>query len=194
MAEQPTDRDKTLRSVLTELSMGRLTVDEAYSKLDGLIRPAARTKSRSVGPLGVGLILLLIGTVFGGVGGFFAARSIAFGRDTAHAEGTVVRLERSGNKGNQIPIVRYTVDGREHEVRGDISSNMPPAVNSKVAVLYKTADPADAQINSFVERWLFPLIFCGIGGLLAMVGFVFILSAAIRKFVGSSGQSERFTV
>jgi hypothetical protein len=194
MPEQPTDRDKTLRSVLNELSMGRLTVDEAYGKIEGLTRPTVRSSKPQMQSIGVGLFLLLFGAVFGAVGGIFAVKSLSFSHDAVQVEGTVVRHERSGNKGNRIPIVRYTVDGKEHELRGEIASNMPPALHSKVTVLYKTADPSQAQIDSFVQRWLFPLIFGGIGGLAGLIGLVVVMRSIAKRFRSAAGQSERFTV
>jgi hypothetical protein len=193
MPEQPTDRDQLLRSVLNELSMGRLTVDEAYAKIDDLDRPTRSSKPQKQS-LAAGLLILLFGAVFGGVGGVFAAKSLSFSHDAAHVEGTVVRHERSGNKGSRIPIVRYIVDGKEHEHRGDIGSSSPPSLNSKVTILYKTADPNEAQIDSFVQRWLFPLIFCGIGGLVGLVGLIVVIRAVVQKLASAGGRPERFTV
>jgi hypothetical protein len=198
MSQPSAERDEKLRKVLNELSMGRLTVDEAYAQIDDLVdRPVVRSTSqaKSAG-VGAGLIILLFGAVFGGVGAFMTVKSLNFSRDAGRVEGTVIRHERTGNKGNRIPIVRYEVYGKSHELRGDVGSSSPPAVNSKVAVLYKTADPNEAQIDSFVQRWLFPLVFGGIGGLVLLVGLVVLIQGIankVRAAVSSAG-SERFTV
>lgn len=193
--------DDPLRRILTEVSLGRLTVDEAQSRVAALVAERARA-SRAASPLAgsasskgmliVGLCLLLFGGVFGAVGGFMGWKSYEFTQGTARTEGTVVRLERSGKNNNRIPVVSFTVEGKTHEVRGEIASNMSPAVGTKVDVLYKTNDPNRAQIDSFTERWLFPTVFGGIGGLVMLAGAGCILKglvSALRRSV-----AERFTV
>ena len=196
MPEELTKHDSRLRAILTELSMGRLTVDEAYAQIDDLDKPSTRTKPQSTS-IGAGLLILLFGAVFSGVGLLFATKSVDFMRDSAQTEGTVIRHDRSGNKGSRTPIVRYTVDGQSHELRGEIASNSPPAVNSKLTIIYKTADPSQAQIDSFVQRWLFPLIFLGIGALVAVVGMIVTGRAVVQRLVAraadGTSRSDRFT-
>jgi hypothetical protein len=186
-----------LRSILIELSMGRLTVDEAHAKINDLARPGSSAKSQK-SSLVAGLIVLLVGLVFGGVGVGFGIKAMSFSHDAGSTEGTVVRYDRSGGKGNtRVPIVRYTVDGKDFETRG-IGSNMPPALHSKVKILYKSADPNDAQIDSFVQRWLFPLVFGGVGGLVSLVGLSLTVYGVAQKFraaaLPTGSASERFTV
>jgi hypothetical protein len=195
MPDQLTSHDARLRSILTELSMGRLTVDEACAQIDDLDRPVPGAKKQQPLSIGAGIVVLLFGSIFGGVGGIFAAKSLSFTHDAGHVEGEVVRHERSGNKGNRLPIVRYEVDGKPYELRGEIASGSPPSVHSKVTVLYKLADPGQAQIDSFVQRWLFPLIFCGIGGLVGLVGLTLVIRGLLAKlFPPGTGDPQRFTV
>jgi hypothetical protein len=198
MPDQPTKYDARLRSVLTELSMGRLTVDEAYAQIDDLDKPSTRGKPQKQS-IGAGVLILLFGAIFAGVGGYFASKSLSFSHDSARTEGTVVRHERSGDKGSRVPIIQYTVDGNTHEVRGDISSGSPPSLKSKLNILYKTADPSQAQIDSFVQRWLFPLIFGGIGGLVTLVGLIVVVQGIVQKLrsaisPAADGAAERFNV
>lgn len=198
------NRDARLQNILTELSMGRMTTDEARAELDKLAELAKRdTPTSTTKPqkpsIVAGLVILLFGAVFSGVGLLFAVKSVDFMRDSAQTEGTVIRHDRSGNKGNRIPIVRYTVDGQSHELRGEIGSNSPPAVNSKLTVIYKKAEPNQAQIDSFVQRWLFPLIFLGIGALVAVAGLIVTGQAVVQRLAArasgvTGGDSERFTV
>ena len=195
MPDEPTTRDDRLRRILTELSMGRLTVDEAYAQVDDLQPPRSSLRKKSAPQsIGAGLLILLFGAVFGGVGLFFLTKALSFSHDSAHVEGTVVRLERSGDKGSRLPVVRYEVDGKSHELRGDIASGSPPAVHSKVSIIYKTADPSQAQIDSFVQRWLFPLIFGGVGGLVTLVGLVVFLRGIVSRLRPATAPSDRFTV
>lgn len=84
-------------------------------------------------------------------------------------------MVHGGGSGNHTkPVVEYVVDGRRYEITGIISSS-PSAysVRDKAVVHYIPDDPADAQVSSFVERWLFLLIFGGLGvtlGCVALAG------------------------
>jgi hypothetical protein len=198
------NRDARLQNILTELSMGRMTTEEARSELDQLAElaeldtPTSTTKQQKPSIV-AGLVILLFGAVFTGVGMLFAVKSLDYTHDSEQTQGTVIRHDHSGNKGNRIPIVRYTVDGQSHELRGEVASNSPPAVNSKQTVIYKKADPSQAQIDSLVQRWLFPLIFLGIGALVAVVGMIVSGRAVVQRLAArvpgvTAGDSERFTV
>ncbi len=193
--------DDPLRRVLNEVSAGRLTVDEARTEIEAIVAqrvravraaPAANLPTTSKGVFFVGLGLLLFGGIFGAVGGFMGWKSFDFTQATAHTEGTVVRSERSGKNNNHVPIVSYVVDGKPYEVRGQIASNLSPAVGTKLGVLYKTAEPGRAQIDSFTERWLFPTVFGGIGGVVMLGG----LGLILKSLVGALRRpaAERFTV
>ncbi len=193
MADESAD-DK-LRSVLQELASGRLLVDEALVQVKKL-RPAAGSqlgssvvvKKQSKGGLIIaGLILTVIGGIFGTVGGVFGYKTWRFERMGHKVEGEVVRMQHGGGKSKgSKPVVAYVVSGKQYETVGTISSS-PPAwkVGEKATVYYNPDDPTDAQISGFVERWLFPVIFGGIGGLVASVGLVLLLTGVVRKLFGS---------
>ena len=120
----------------------------------------------------VPLVFLILGIVFGGIGAGFGIWSAQFANSAAEAYGVVVEMRRAG-KGGSRPLVEYRVGDQVYSVEGIISTK-PPAYSrgDRVRVLYKAADPADARIDSFVECWLFSVIFGGLGILFLGVPFV----------------------
>jgi hypothetical protein len=120
---------------------------------------------------------LVIGLVLAGV-------SVSFVVDAERAPGTVVDLKwqqshssssrkSGGNKQPMAyPAVDFTsADGKPREFRDSTGSNPPSyGVGDRVEVLYRADDPADARINGFLSLWLLPLIFSGIGLLVAGIG------------------------
>lgn len=59
------------------------------------------------------------------------------------------------------------------QFQSDVSSS-PPAwrVGEAVKVLFDPNDPSQAVIDSFMARWLVPLLLGFIGGVFAFLGFV----------------------
>lgn len=109
-----------------------------------------------------GLLFLTIGVCWIGYQTYWA-------QGTALIEGRVVQMKHSGGKGGLLPVVEYTVDGKSFEVQG--ISSKPPAysVGDLAMVRYRTKNPADAVINSFLQRWLLPVIFTGLGAIFVAV-------------------------
>ncbi|MBA4018786.1 MAG: hypothetical protein C0483_16585 [Pirellula sp.] len=198
--------DDKLRAVLQELASGRLLVDEALVQVKRL-QPArsanfgasVTTKKSKGGLIIAGLILTLFGGIFGSVGGVFAYKTWRFEKMGHKVDGEVVSMVRDGGKNNgSKPVVKYVVAGKQYEIVGSISSS-PPAwkVGEKATVYYNPDDPTDAQLSGFVERWLFPTIFGGIGGVIASVGIVLLFSGIVRKIFGAMStealESARFS-
>lgn len=193
MADESAD-DK-LRTVLQELASGRLLVDEALVQVKKL-RPAASahlgasvvTRKQSKGGLIIaGLILTVIGGIFAAVGGAFGYKTWRFERMGHKVEGEVTQMVHgSGKSKGAKPVVKYVVGGKQYETVGTVSSS-PPAwkVGERPTVYYNPDDPKDAQISGFVERWLFPVIFGGIGGVVALVGGTLLLTGIVRKLLGT---------
>lgn len=187
--------DDKLRAVLQELSSGRLLVDEALVQIKRL-RPAPSatfgstvvTKKQSRGGLIIaGLILTIIGGIFATVGGVFGYKTLRFEQMGHKVEGEVVRMVHGGGKSKgSKPVVAYLVGGKRYETEGTVGSS-PPAwkVGEKATVYYNPDDPTEAQISGFVERWLFPVIFGGIGGVVALVGGILLLTGIVRNIFGA---------
>jgi hypothetical protein len=117
-----------------------------------------------------------VGTIFLAVGVGIGAWAYHFGAEANQAEGVVIRMVSSGRKGGSSPVVRYEVDGQSYELQSTVSSS-PPAysVGEKVTVLYHPDNPGGGQIDSFIDRWLFPLVFGGMGFIFAAIGYGFLL-------------------
>lgn len=77
--------------------------------------------------------------------------------------GNVVRLEESNSSEGGCcvysPVIEFIAGGQTYSFEGDNASS-PPAysVGEEVPVLYDPGNPGTAQINSFFERWVFPII------------------------------------
>ncbi len=119
--------------------------------------------------------LLIFGGVFGIVGvtflivAIFMVRSeLNFREGAIAAPGIVVELAPTqGSKGGTTykPVFKFTDrDDKAHTVTGSIASS-PPSYHrgEAVTVLYHPGNPEGAQIDSFTEAWLLPLIFGSIG-------------------------------
>ncbi|MFF2847118.1 DUF3592 domain-containing protein [Streptomyces sp. NPDC058001] len=124
-----------------------------------------------------GALFLVVGLILAGV-------SISFLADAERAPGTVVALEwrsdhsgvsrknRASDKPAAYPVVEFTsTDGTPRTFRSSTGSN-PPAYEEgeRVEVLYRADSPEDARINGFASLWLLPLIFGGIGLVIAGIG------------------------
>ena len=92
-----------------------------------------------------------------------------------HADGVVIEMNKGSSKlAKYHPIVRFqTKDGRTIEFSPGNGSNPPMYdVNDHVRVIYNKEYPDVAVINSFIEIWLAPIIYTGLG-LLLLTAFGF---------------------
>jgi hypothetical protein len=118
-----------------------------------------------------GLVLV---SVILGVGVCLGVSQLQESSNTTEAEGTIVDFERltsDSKEGGRVgkPIAEYHVGGQTYRCTGALASNWPIfAIGQKVSILYKIDDPKVAFIDSFVDRWLCPLLF-NLGGLVFLV-------------------------
>ena len=172
---------RKLEDILADVAAGALTAEQAAAeirtRLAALQRPTSSRNRRVI----TFVTLTLIGCIFFSVGASFGIYSLIKGENAGRTEGEVAALIRGG-KGSSRPVVRYAVDGKPFEITGWMSTS-PPAysVGEKVTVLYNPENPADGRIDSFVERWLFPVVFGGVGALLLVIGVVIWLATRPRK-------------
>jgi hypothetical protein len=112
----------------------------------------------------IGTCCTLVGTVFLIFASTMGAKSWRLTDGALRTEGTVIRMERSLGQEGLAPVVRYRVDGKEHEVTSQMHSS-PAAytVGEKVTVLYQPGQPDVAGIDSFFDLWFSPLLFGGVG-------------------------------
>lgn len=145
-----------------------------------------RTKAASTRV--VGIVFVIIGTIFLLVGLGFAWSSWSLLSVAERTEGTVIRMvgqqhrARNQNRGGAAPVVEFHVAGERHEFHSMLSTSPPQfQVGEKVTILYNPKDPRDAGIDSFVTLWLFPTIFGGIGAVMLTVAAVIGVTTWVRN-------------
>lgn len=179
---------RTLEGILADVGSGVLTVEQAAAE----IRAGLASKRSRRSPFVVFVTLTLIGVVFLSIGAAFGIYSYIKGSNTERTEGEVTQLVASGGKGGKRPVVRYSVDGQPFEITGFMSTN-PPAytVGEKVTIIYDRDRPAEGTIDAFVERWLFAVIFGGVGVLLLVIGSIIALALQTsRRRIQAQNVSE----
>ena len=133
-------------------------VDKALNAVEKVSKAANRVQA--------GCITILANLFFAG----FCLRGVYAGYVSWTLEqggesttGNVVQLEESNSSEGGCcvysPVIEFTARGQTYSFESDNASD-PPAysVGEEVPILYDPASPETAQINSFFERWVFPII------------------------------------
>jgi hypothetical protein len=134
-----------------------------------------------------GWLMLAIAIITLPLSFFTYAHSQRFIKSANRAQGTVIRLdERSGSGSRSVYYPVYTFQdsqGKQHEIYSS-SGSYPPSyeVGEKVTVLYQSDNPSNAEIDSFMDKWLFTVLLAGFGliGLFLGIG-MFIAAFMIGK-------------
>ena len=119
------------------------------------------------------IVLLVVG-LFMIIGSSIAA-GLQFKRqqEWISTTGTIVGTEycSAGDTGGSSAIIQYETSAeRTYTFTSSLcSSGDPPSVGADIAVLYNPEDPSNAMDASFVNAWLFQIIF-GVLGLVSFVG------------------------
>jgi hypothetical protein len=105
----------------------------------------------------IGAVVLLLGL---GFGGWYVYRAIGM----QATNGRVVNWESDVDGDQSFTVAEYQVNGQTFRAKGMVAFS-PPAhsIGDSVRILYRPDRPADSMIDSFVERWLFPLGSCFVG-------------------------------
>ncbi|WP_164101411.1 DUF3592 domain-containing protein [Candidatus Laterigemmans baculatus] len=169
-----------LEEVLQNVRAGKLSVDEAAEQ----IRDDA---TRAYLPPWSLRLLRFAGSFFALVGMGLAIYSVSVGFGKTATRGTVVEMVGSGMTS---PVVEYRVNGAVHRVHGSVSSSSPTyAIGDVVEVLYNPHNPTVAKINTFRERWLFPVVMVGAG--LNAILLSFVLPWVFRLILGTHPSVRR---
>lgn len=170
-----TSRLDGLEEILEQVAQGELEQQEAAQR----IRELASTPDI---PSWFTRMFRLFGVAFAVLGLGILVHNALFAIGTKQAEGTVI--EMVGNK-QKSPVVEFNANGQRHTFQSRMSSS-PPAysVGEKVSVLYHPEEPARAQIDSFSERWLFPLGFATTG--ISALIMSYSLPSLVRAMTGFS--------
>lgn len=81
--------------------------------------------------------------------------------DGATTEGVLLKQEETSTEDGTewIPVVEFRVDGQSYQARGNISSTSPQYhIGQRVTVRYDIAQPNRAQLDSWWERWVKPIV------------------------------------
>jgi hypothetical protein len=132
------------------------------SKLDKTLDAVEKGASR----LQIGCWTIFFNLFFAGFclwGAYAAYTGWQLQTNGVRTPGTVVRLnEQSDAEGScctYVPVVDFRVNDQIYTFEGD-NASYPPAyeVGEQVNVRYDPTNPNTAQIDSFFERWIFPII------------------------------------
>ncbi len=118
------------------------------------------------------LMICGVGTLFFFVGVGLVIREYSFGKQAVPATGSIVdlRVSDSGDGPNHYPVVEFKTNQGETIRFEGLSTSPPPVKGTVVPVLYSSADPKNARINTFVDRWLFPSLFTPVGLVMLLFG------------------------
>ncbi|MFD7816117.1 DUF3592 domain-containing protein [Streptomyces sp. NPDC059785] len=139
--------------------------------------------------------VITFGSLFMVIGLILAGVSVSYLTDAKRADGTVVALDwrtdhssssrrtRAHDEPAAYPVVEFTPAGGTSLQFRDSTGSNPPSyeVGEQVEVLYRADSPEDAKINGFASLWLAPIIFGGIGLLVAGIGTTVALVTRRRR-------------
>ncbi len=118
--------------------------------------------------------------------------SASQGWGAVRTQGTVVDVvaQESGDGDSYVPVVDYSVDGKTFTCRGAIGFSPPMhKIGQQVQVLYRPDHPEAGHIDSFLDRWVFPLMFTVIGGMFSIGGICVLIwtrKSAVSSFVSTT--------
>lgn len=98
-------------------------------------------------------------------------------------------VNRFSNGQYFAPVVLFSIDSTE--ITFQATTNMDLKSGETVDVIYKTIDPANAEVYSFVGFWLSPLLYCTIP-LILLIATTFSFLTRTDVFVVNIG--KRFTI
>ena len=123
----------------------------------------------------VGGIFAAVGLVLVAGAGWFYLADRSFAEAGVHTQGVVIEMIGSRDSDSDYtykPVVEFLdADGRRHMFTSSVSSSPPQySTGERVEVIYAPDSPDEAVIDSFLDRFLLPLVFGGLGTLLAAIG------------------------
>lgn len=165
-----------------------MTIDARPAPADGLARLFGRV-DRLFGAAAIvcGCVLLLISAAW-------SARTASWIATTARAQGSVVahrnqprtRPTRPPRGVSWAEVVRFTdAAGIEREFVSALSTPSPFPVGGAVPVRYRSADPSDAEIDTWFRTWGLPTVFAAGGTLFVVAGI------ALRRGRGARNRAGR---
>ncbi len=133
----------------------------------------------------LGAIFTPLGLIFAAVGGWFYLADRDLASSGVRTPGTVIELAGGRDSDGDYsyrPVVEFFDASGTRQVFASSVSSSPPSYSTgeRVTVIYRPGAPDDAIIDSFVDRFLLPLMFGGIGAIFAAIGLG-MLGAWLRR-------------
>jgi len=129
----------------------------------------------------LGPILMLVGTIFLGGGGYWLQDRVTFISAAVHVPGEVTRIDEVRSTATDrvefsyYPFVSFTTrDGKSMEFRSDVGNSVSVyQQGDKVQVYYLLAQPADAILDQgIVMNFAWSILLLTIGGMLFFIGLL----------------------
>ncbi len=139
---------------------------EAYEKNFDKAANTLGKVGRGANRLYIGCMTIIVNLFFAAfcLWGAYAA-SVSWTLETTGevTTGTITRLEESTTSEGYCcvyaPVIEFQANGQTYSFESDTASNQTDyTVGRQVRVRYDPANPNAAQIDNFMERWLFPAI------------------------------------
>lgn len=139
---------------------------EAYEKNFDKAANALGKVGRGANRLYIGCMTILVNLFFAAfcLWGAYAA-SVSWKLETTGevTTGTIARLEESETSEGYccvyVPVIEFQANEQTYSFESDTASDQSDyTVGGQVRVRYDPANPNTAQIDNFMERWLFPAI------------------------------------
>jgi hypothetical protein len=114
---------------------------------------------------------LAFGITCGAAGCGFVLRSLRLRRRRASGDGVILGY-REDYEASFFPTVQFRLPNGEESIFESRCSGSPKRlpVGSRVRVLYSPEDPLQAEVLSFSNSWLLPIVLLGFGLIFTLVG------------------------
>ncbi|MDP3976258.1 MAG: DUF3592 domain-containing protein [bacterium] len=130
------------------------------------------------------IIMIIVGLLMMGGAGYFILQTIQFIRVSVTTTGVVTDIQSyRGNDDTTYSSIVTFAPKRGEEItftQSSSSSWIPYNIGDTVPVRYNPENPKDAEINSFTDLWMIPLILFIMGAVIFGVGDG-IMAAGIRR-------------
>lgn len=160
-----------------------------------IIHPAYKDPQNKI-PVRIGVIVILIGMIFGGLSIFQIFSQLDLQANSVSATGKVVDMEfgstYSGNYRTTYQPTFLFVDENGEEQTGRsvfLSSSYDFAEGEMVPIRYDRRDPAKVYLGGWMDVWGFALIFGGVAALFLITGLKYLDN--IRKYWKKSRQRRK---
>jgi hypothetical protein len=137
-----------------------------------------------------------LGVLLIGVGGVFLYFQLPYLTAGKRVEGTVVDIKRQMNRRGTVyhPVVQYHAAGRSVTITGAVGAGINPyRIGETVNVVYLPDDPESGVIGDFIQLYLFPALFGGLG-LACILGALVAAYVMTRQRAAEAVPAEEFSV